>query len=298
MTEITDPNSTSTTVLMDNAKTVTANYVTQYNVTFDQIGVGSDFTGPVVNIDGSDYSWSALPVSFWWNDSSTHNFEFYTPLVVPPGAKQYNYSSTTGLSTLPSDSITVTGPGNVTGNYVTCWHDVKVASVVVTIPHCSTKKGNSLWVYQGMPVYVNVTIWNNGTFEETVNVTLSYNVTAGEAEIGTQNITIQAGQNGTAPFVWDTTGVPYNQNYTLTANATIPEDISPADNTLSVGPVTVRILGDINGDGKVDGKDISIAAQAFGTKPGDPRWNLDADINGDGKVDGKDLTLIARNFGK
>jgi ABC-type transport system substrate-binding protein len=51
-------------------------------------------------------------------------------------------------------------------------------------------------------------------------------------------------------------------------------------------------------DGKVDGKDLAIAAKAFGTMPGDPRWSLGiADVNHDYKVDGKDLALIARKFG-
>jgi len=289
---------TTVTFTMNRDSSILWNWKLQYFVTFNQTGIGNDFVGTAVVIDGSNYAVSDLPAGFWYDASTHRHFAFQSPLVVPSGLKQYNWSSTAGLATPQSSAITVNGPGSVTGNYVTCVHDVAVASVVVTIPHCSTKMGTSLWVYQGRQVYVNVTIWDNGTFDENVNVTLFYNATAGETEIGVQNITVLAGQNGTIPFIWDTTGVSYNQNYTLMANATIPMDISPDDNTLSAGPVTVRILGDINGDGKVDGRDITIAARAFGTKPGDPRWNLDSDVNGDGKVDGRDLTLIASNFGK
>lgn len=60
---------------------------------------------------------------------------------------------------------------------------------------------------------------------------------------------------------------------------------------------------DINHDYKVDMKDIGIAAHAFGTVPGDPRWNPIADITGpvtwvpDGRVDMRDIGVIARNFG-
>jgi hypothetical protein len=201
--------------------------------------------------------------------------------------------------------MTVTGPGSIVGNYVPCWHDA-VTSVVVTVPHCPSKVGTSLWVYQGWSVYVNVTVLNNGDFNETVNVTLYYNITANEA-VGTQNVTIPVGGNRTVSFVWDTTGVPYNQNYTLTAVATIsPADYTPADDTVSAGPIRVRIVGDINGDGVVDGSDIALVASAFGSYgpgylyPGSPpstKWNMDCDINGDGVVDGKDLLLIGRNFG-
>ena len=55
---------------------------------------------------------------------------------------------------------------------------------------------------------------------------------------------------------------------------------------------------DVNGDGVVDMRDIGIAAAAFGSYPGHPRWNPDADINQDNVVDMRDLATIARNFGK
>ena len=62
--------------------------------------------------------------------------------------------------------------------------------------------------------------------------------------------------------------------------------------------ILITILGDINGDRTIDGKDISIAARAFGSSPGSERWNPIADVNQDLEVDGKDLALIAKNFGK
>jgi hypothetical protein len=56
--------------------------------------------------------------------------------------------------------------------------------------------------------------------------------------------------------------------------------------------------GDINADGKVDMRDIGLAARSFGTTEANERWNPIADINNDQKVDMKDLGLIAINFGK
>jgi len=55
---------------------------------------------------------------------------------------------------------------------------------------------------------------------------------------------------------------------------------------------------DINNDGVVDMLDISIAAYAFGSYPGHPRWNPLADVNHDNYVDMVDLSLIARHFGE
>jgi parallel beta-helix repeat protein len=62
--------------------------------------------------------------------------------------------------------------------------------------------------------------------------------------------------------------------------------------------IRVRMPGDLNMDGKVDMKDIVLAARAFGEFPGRPRWNPMADENEDGIVDLRDIALIARNFGK
>jgi hypothetical protein len=62
--------------------------------------------------------------------------------------------------------------------------------------------------------------------------------------------------------------------------------------------LTVRIVGDLNGDGKVDILDIATVAKAFGSFPGDSRWNPIADVNRDGKVDILDIAMVATNFGK
>jgi hypothetical protein len=283
--------------------------ITQYGIIFDMTGVGSDFTGTAVTIDGTNYTASGLPAPFLWDNGTIHKFAFQSPLLVGSGAKEYDWTSTTGLSTLQSDSITVTGAGNVTSNYVTRVHDVAVTSVLPVVPHCSSKVGNDSWVFQGRPVYVNVTISNNGNFDENVTITLYYNSTSSNSAkgINSPNILLSAGQTQTIVLVWNTTAIPYCLNYTITAVATIPLDNNPADNTRSCGPIKVRIMGDINGDGKVDGKDIVAEAISFPSwgpdfsypgSPPCPRWNLDCDINCDNKIDGKDLVLVALNFGK
>jgi len=58
------------------------------------------------------------------------------------------------------------------------------------------------------------------------------------------------------------------------------------------------LTGDINVDGKVDMRDLSIVALAFGSYLGDSRWNQEADINGDNKINMKDLVIICKNFGE
>jgi parallel beta-helix repeat protein len=59
---------------------------------------------------------------------------------------------------------------------------------------------------------------------------------------------------------------------------------------------------DISHDLKVDMRDISISAKAFGTRSGDVLWNAHADITGpeplvsDGKIDMRDISLVSKHF--
>ena len=56
------------------------------------------------------------------------------------------------------------------------------------------------------------------------------------------------------------------------------------------------ILGDVNGDGKVDCADIAIVKAAFGTSAGDLKYDVRADVNGDGVVDIRDLAFVAQHL--
>ena len=59
-----------------------------------------------------------------------------------------------------------------------------------------------------------------------------------------------------------------------------------------------KLRGDVNEDDKVDGKDLAIVTQVFGSYSCHERWNVQADLNHDGKVDGKDVVIVVVNFGK
>lgn len=53
---------------------------------------------------------------------------------------------------------------------------------------------------------------------------------------------------------------------------------------------------DLNNDGIVDIRDLSIVAKAFGSKQGDTNWNPDADLNKDGTINIIDLNMVADNM--
>jgi len=89
------------------------------DVTFAQVGVGTDFTGTVLTVDGVNYTRGELPKTFTWVVGSEHTFEYHSPLVVDTG-KRYVWTHTLGLSTARSGTIIVpSGGGSVTGYYKT-----------------------------------------------------------------------------------------------------------------------------------------------------------------------------------
>jgi hypothetical protein len=56
------------------------------------------------------------------------------------------------------------------------------------------------------------------------------------------------------------------------------------------------IAADINGDGKVNILDITLVAQAWGSHPGEPRWNPKCDLDGNGVINIIDITMVAREY--
>jgi hypothetical protein len=59
-----------------------------------------------------------------------------------------------------------------------------------------------------------------------------------------------------------------------------------------------RLVGDVNGDDRVDMKDISYVAIRFWCFPGNSTWNSVADINADGRIDMRDIALAVKHFGE
>lgn len=79
--------------------------------------------------------------------------------------------------------------------------------------------------------------------------------------------------------------------------------LSGRDNDYGFGLINAwatnqRPLGDINIDYKVDILDVALAAKAFSSYPGHPRWDPRGDMNLDNIVDITDVSLIAQNFGQ
>jgi ABC-type transport system substrate-binding protein len=150
-------------------------------------------------------------------------------------------------------------------------------------------------VCQGYNTSIQVTIQNEGTITENdLRVALYADATLIQVK------TVSSLTNGTATtltFNWNTTGFAKG-NYTINAFAvpvTYETDIT--DNTKVDGWIMIAHPGDVNGDGKVNVKDIFAIAKAFGSECGQPKYDPNLDIDGDCKINVKDMFTTAKNFG-
>jgi len=153
-------------------------------------------------------------------------------------------------------------------------------------------------VGQGFTLNVSVTVANNGLFTETFDVAIYANETQAAPS---QTVTdLNAGQNATLIFRWNTTGWIIG-NYTLSATATpVPGEPNTANNTLVFGNINVMLTGDANGDGIVNMRDINyfLTSNVFNAFHGMTRYNPQMDIDASGRIDIRDLLIIAINFNK
>jgi len=75
-------------------------------------------------------------------------------------------------------------------------------------------------------------------------------------------------------------------------------DVSNQDNHPLIRSPDLSLLSvDLNDDRTINMRDIGEAAQAFGGYPNGPRWNFLADVNGDLRVDLRDIAQIVVKFG-
>jgi RHS repeat-associated protein len=75
-------------------------------------------------------------------------------------------------------------------------------------------------------------------------------------------------------------------------------NVSGANATTSgVYQLDLRVAGDVNGDGRVDGVDSTLFSAALGSHEGDSAYTFGADLRGDGVVDQGDLQILIDNYG-
>jgi outer membrane protein assembly factor BamB len=147
---------------------------------------------------------------------------------------------------------------------------------------------------QGYGGNITVTVQNQGNFTETFKVTVYANTTSAAS----LNVTLSSGNSTHITLTWNTTGFVYG-NYIMSAYAwPVPGETDTANNNGTDGLTVVTVPGDLNGDFTVGLSDLVILANAYGSRPGDSKWNVNADMDGNGTVGLTDLVILATHYGQ
>ena len=122
---------------------------------------------------------------------------------------------------------------------------------------------------------------------------------------GTLYVTDASDPNATAwqiPFVdGKVTVTLYPGHYSLRLYDQAGRLFDERNFTVSAGQtsqIAVTSVTDLNKDGKVNILDITIVAVAYGSKPGDPKWNALADLDKNGQINIIDISMVAKDYGK
>lgn len=151
-------------------------------------------------------------------------------------------------------------------------------------------------VYASKNASVSVVVSNLGEFAETFDVVLYYDLTV----IGVETVTdLKPGASVRLTFTWATAGMTPCLNVTLWAEAKpVPGEVDLVNNVLVYGPVKVKMLGDVDGDGDVDIYDVVMCTGIYGLREGDPRWNPEADLAEPwGIINIYDVIVITARYG-
>lgn len=163
-------------------------------------------------------------------------------------------------------------------------HDIAILEVWANTPH----------EYPGRIVNVTVVVKNKGEIAESFNIT-TYRDAVPIGSFAVNNLSV--GDTRTVICPWNTSGLAPYYNWTISAQAPLPGDGNPGDNTLVDGQVYVKMYGDVNADGHIDIFDLVAGAIAFGATPSDPRWNPQADlVEQFGLINVFDLTMVMIHF--
>ncbi len=148
---------------------------------------------------------------------------------------------------------------------------------------------------EGYTLRLNVSLRNEGSFEEAFNVTIYANSTI----VQTQNATLAPRASSILMFAWDTSDVAKGC-YVISAHVSqVPDEENTTDNSSDSIHVEITIPGDMDADKDVDIYDIVMIAGLYGeVLPPVPWPQPPADIDGDSDIDIYDVVIAAGNYGE
>ena len=209
------------------------------------------------------------------------------------------------------------GDGNVTTttNPIISHRFIASGQYIVTLNVTDTE---GYWSTAQRPIYIKKPnpvaefTWNPLT--PRLNVTVIFNATMSQpgwsiSKASPAPIVLYMWNFGDTTITYNTTEPIISHIYTEPGNFTVTLTVIDSENQQDTIAYVISVenatspLYDINGDGKVDIRDVAIVAKAYGSYPGAPNWDPRADITGpedvpDGKVDIRDIALVASHYGE
>jgi hypothetical protein len=233
-----------------------------------------------LNIDNADTYWLDADLNEQTATKTNGTYIYSSPWTPPPPAKLYvDPKSIIDRSLIPCNNFTV----NVTISDATNIYsfDFKLGFSNTILNVLEAELGNF--------------------FPSSVVPTITIDNAAGYVRVSASLTPPETPKNGTGSLAKIKLHVEGNGSSTLRLY-----DVQIKDDKGRMLPFTTQdgyfnnsaILGDINGDGKVDVKDVSVVALHLGSYLGHERWDERADVNGDGKVNIFDIAIVCRNFGR
>jgi parallel beta-helix repeat protein len=230
------------------------------------------------------------------------------------------------------NNCTINGNSGASGGGISCWSSNPTISNC-TISANSAAEGGGIYCYDSSPTTANCILWGNTAptgHEIALNSTTDPSTLivrfsdvqggAGEAyvdpgctlDLDGTNIDddplfvsgplgdyylsqIVAGQGADSPCVDTGSDTAANLGFDTFTTRT---DEEPDAGTVDMGyhSPSPSIPGDVDGNGIVDGLDLTAVMTAWQTTSGDPLWDPAADLDGNGLIDGLDLTAVISNW--
>jgi subtilisin family serine protease len=278
-----------------------------YNVT--AVPFGASKTKRARVLAGSDQT----AVDFWCGT--------YTGDETAPEVKRFSATTTTNSATVTHWGYdTETGLDSIVFRIGTTTGAADVLADTIVVPDTNTVSLTGLTLTPGKPYYLRGIYKNGAGMTTTVDTQINASgpqisgtatleswiggeVTA-VAELrmpGTKIVleshTIVIKSNGTFSFRAGAAGT-----YDLTLKTPMSLRRKKASVTVPSGGLTGQnfalLNGDVDGNNTVTLTDYSVLSRAYGTRPGDFRWDARADLNGDLLVDMTDYALVRANYRK
>lgn len=134
------------------------------------------------------------------------------------------------------------------------FHDIAIINLTLSADNA----------YPGWIIYINVTVQNLGSYMEFFNLT----VYANKTEIETVMVTdLNPTEITKLTFEWNTTNLGPCQSFVIWGQVqTVPGETETSNNVFEGGQIKLKMVGDVDGNGKVNYKDLFALAANYGRR--------------------------------